>query len=122
MAADTKELVLRYFESWQEPADWKAFAESLAPDVVFDPGGGVEIRGRDALSSMLESTESPWRDVTLLESIFASDSAALFYEGTERRTGIRHRVGEHVAVGPEGITKVVAVILAMPTEGDPPTS
>ena len=42
--------------------------------------------------------------------------------GTERRTGIRHRVGQHVAVGPEGITKVVAVILAMPTEGDPPTS
>ena len=110
MPEQIEAIVMRYFHAWQEPADWSAYRDCLAPDVVFDPGGGVEIRGPDELTSMLESTESPWKDVTLLASAFSDDSGALFYEGTERKTGVRFRVGEHVVVGTEGIEHIVAVI------------
>jgi hypothetical protein len=34
-----QDLVLGYWTSWQEPADWDAFRECLDDHVSFDPGG-----------------------------------------------------------------------------------
>ena len=113
-AVDVHALVMRYFNAWQEPTDWDAFRACLHDEVVFDPGGGHMIRGADALMDMLAATESPWRDVELLASTYSDGDAALFYEGTDRRSGVRTRVGEHVTVTEGGISRVVAVILPLP--------
>ena len=103
-------LVFRYFNSWQEPADWEAFRGTLADDVVFDPGGGNSMQGADTLVRALAATESPWKDVMLLASMFMDDEAALFYEGTEKSSGIKTRVAEHLTISGGKISKVVAAI------------
>ena len=65
-------LILKYYQSWLEPTDLAAFRACLADDVVFD-GGAMSLVGGDALTDMIRQTGSPWRDVTLLASIFTAE-------------------------------------------------
>ena len=102
-------LILRYFHSWQEPSDFEEFRACLADDVVFDSNFGV-VTGADALTEMVRRNESPWEDVTLLGSIFSDGSGALFYDGTDKATRERTRVGEHLTVRHGRIYRVTAVI------------
>lgn len=102
----------RYFQSWQEPADWEEFRSCLGDDVVFDPGG-ASIQGADQLTEMLRASESPWREVELLASLFGDDSAALFYEGTERSSGIRHRVAEYLDIEQGRIQRALVTIVQL---------
>jgi hypothetical protein len=104
-----QDLVLGYWTSWQEPADWDAFRECLDDHVSFDPGGRI-ITGADALVAMLRATASPWQDVSMLSQMYSVGEVAIVYEGTDRKTGVRTRVAEHIEVRGAKISKVVATI------------
>ncbi len=107
--ATIENLVLRYFQSWQEPADLEEFRACLADNVVFDsPFGKVD--GADALTEMVRNTEAPWEGVTLLTSTFDANSGALFYDGIDSKTGARMRVGEHLRVHGGQIDYITAAI------------
>ncbi len=109
---NVQNLVMAYFQSWQEPADWSAFRGALADDVVFD-AGSVVMTGADQLTSALQATESPWQDVTLLASMYAERDAVLFYEGVDKASGVRTRVAEHLALRDGKIEKVIAAIVPL---------
>lgn len=65
----TKNLVLKYFHSWQEPPNFANLRSCLSDEVIFDSGGST-IVGGDKLRQVIEATESPWKEVKLLASMF----------------------------------------------------
>jgi hypothetical protein len=111
----TRELVLKYFHSWRDPVDSRAFRSCLSDDVLFD-NGQASVSGADELTRRVGATASPWKDVVLLASTFEDSQAALFYEGTERGSGKRVRVAEHVAVENGRIKEIRAAV----SPADPP--
>lgn len=112
-AKATELVVLEYFQSWQEPTDLAAFRACLADDVVFDSGIST-MEGGDALTDMVSRIGSPWRDVTLLASIFTAEGGALFYEGIDVLSGNKTRVGEHITVKNGLISHIVSSISSVP--------
>lgn len=118
-ARRTRELVLKYFHSWREPVDSQAFRSCLSDDVVFD-NGQASVSGADELTRRVGSTASAWKDVVLLASTFEESQAALFYEGTDRGSGKRVRVAEHVAVENGRIKQIRAAISPADSPVPPP--
>lgn len=88
----TRSLALAYFQSWQK-RDWDGMRAFLADDVELGP---CPFLSPDELVAFCRDQGSPWKDVTLQGSLFSPDSAALFYSGTDTRTGARISVGEHL--------------------------
>ena len=105
----SKILVLKYFHSWQEPADYDEFRSCIADNVVFD-SNMAKIEGGDVLTEFVRSNESPWEDVNLLGSVFLDSKAALFYEGTVKESGVKTRVAEYLEISEGKIIKISAVI------------
>lgn len=105
----TRGLVLKYFHSWQRPPDYNKLRACLADNLEFD-GGMFKGKGGDAFREMIEQTESPWENVTLLDSVFTDEKAALIYEGVDTTTKIKTRVAEVVTVQGDKITRIYAVI------------
>ena len=104
-----KVLVLRYFHSWQEPADYKEFRSCISDDLIFD-SNLTKIKGGDVLTEFVRNNESPWEDAKLLGSLFLDSKAALFYEGTAKNNGIKTRVAEYIEISAGKIIKISAVI------------
>ena len=106
---ETQALILRYFRSWQEPADFDAFRSCLANDVVFD-AGEQSITGADALSDMVRQAASPWKEVDLLAWQFGPNEAALVYQGIGEDSEVHTQVAERLTVSNGKITHILAVI------------
>ena len=93
----TRDLVLKYFHSWQKPPNFDEMAECFSDDAEIDLGV-TTLRGGKAFKDAVGRGESTWLGVKLLESVFSENEAALFYEGMEEASGVRHRVAEHLTV------------------------
>lgn len=78
---ETRALVLRYVHAWQEPADFDEFRACLADDLVFD-AGTTTVTGGDALARQARDTASPWKNVTLLASLFTATKPRSFMRGS----------------------------------------
>lgn len=70
--------VMRYFQSWHEPADVDLFQSSLHEHVRFRQllilsSGGIALVCARALASLLRQSASAWRNVSLLKSLFLSN-------------------------------------------------
>ncbi len=113
----TKELVLRYWRSWQDPSDFAAFRSCLADEVVFDSGTHT-LSGADVLTAAVETTESPWKSVKMLASMFGAEEAAILYEGVDKRSGIKTRVAEQLTVRDGLITRIITAIAPVVPAGD----
>jgi hypothetical protein len=108
-ADETQKLILKYFYSWQEPLNINEFRECLDENVLFD-AGNMKMEGSDKLADMIKSTESPWKDVTLLESMVQENQGIIFYEGIDKKTGSKMRVAEHITIANGRIAKIIAAI------------
>jgi len=109
----TKELVLKYFHSWQNPADFDEMGGYLAEDIVFDRNGH-QLQGVEAVIGMLMQNPTPWKEVQLLDAVFSSDQAVLVYQGVNTATNQKIRVAEHLHLANLQITKVTAVLSILP--------
>lgn len=105
----SKDLVLRYFNSWREPADYEEFRSCISDNLIFD-SNLAKIEGGDVLTEFVRSNESPWEDVKLLGSLFLDSKAALFYEGTAKNSGVKTRVAEYIEISKGKIIKISALI------------
>ena len=92
----TKELVLRYFNSWQRQ-DWETMRACLADTIDFEGPGGAGPMSADDFTAMC-SKGSPWRDVELIDSMFQDGHASLLYKGIDTKNDGKVRVGEFVTV------------------------
>lgn len=82
-------------------------------DTVVSDLGFAQMTGADQLVAMIEQTGTPWKHVTLLDSVFGDNAGALFYEGVAIADGKKTRVGEHVTVNNGKITRITASICAL---------
>lgn len=114
---NTKDVVISYFESWHEPADFKKMRTYLADDAYFD-AGFFSIQGADEFVQMLEATESPWKDIVVLGTIFTETHASLMYKGTDKNTGVSYRVGEYIELTDGKITLVESAISVIPPNNE----
>ncbi len=113
----TKQVVLKYFHSWQEPADFDGMKSCLADDVVFD-AGILKIIGAENLCNEVKKTAPPWKDVELLKSLFLESQAVLFYEGTDKNSGIKTRVAEFLELKGGKISAATVVFVPLnPPDG-----
>eukprot|EP00803_Ostreobium_quekettii_P002080 evm.model.scf_1192EXC.4 EVM.evm.TU.scf_1192EXC.4 scf_1192EXC:26918-27523(+) len=93
----TRELVLKYFHSWQRPADFDEMAACFSDDAEIDLGAAT-LRGGAAFRRAVGGGESPWLAISLLDTVFSDGEAALVYEGVEEASGVKLRVAELLTV------------------------
>ena len=104
-----KSVVLKYFNSWQEPADFDEMQNCLDDNVVIDMGSHT-IEGSKNFIDFLKRGESQWEKVVLLGSCYTNEGASLFYDGVDVNTKIRTRVAEYLIVRNDRIVKIIANI------------
>ncbi len=106
---NTKEITLRYFNAWQEPADFNELSVYLADSFKID-AGVFEFDNKKEFIKFLKANHTPWKDVKLLASIFSAYNAAILYEGVNTVTGKKMRVSEHIRFADNKIVKINTVI------------
>ncbi len=108
----TKELILKYWQSWQQPADFDEMERCLADEVTLD-FAGMPMEGAKAVRQMVEASPDPWTDVKLIDAVYTTDGGALIYEGTSSKSGARVRVAEVLHVEGDRIVRGSTVIAPM---------
>ena len=107
MAINNKQLILKYFNSWQR-GDFKALRDSLHENVEFDMNGN-KIYGADSFIEMCKDGIK-WQKVDLLDNVFEEDKAALIYDGITEK-GALVRVAEIISIKKSLIIKSYAAIV-----------
>ncbi len=112
---ETRELVLRYWLSWQE-GDGESMRACLADEILFD-GLYATIHDPDRLVEFRLGGD-PMRDVSMLESFFGADFAALLYAGRSATTGAHVRLGELIKLRRGRIVSIRSVAGSRPVVDD----
>ena len=110
---NAEQIILKYWNSWQEPADFDEMQSCLADDIELN-FAGQEVKGAAAFRAMVEASADPWRDVKLIDSHFGDDGGSIIYEGTSSKQGARIRVAEIVHVRDGRIVGATAVFAPAP--------
>lgn len=100
-------LVMRYWKSWHEGGepDFDAMRDCFGDVIDMEPG---PMPADDFVEMCRQG--SPWTGVTMIETMFADDRAALIYEGTNTANGKVVRVGEILTVADGKIARLRAAI------------
>lgn len=103
----TEDVVMRYWRSWHDGGepDWDAMRSCLADTLDLESGP----MSADGFVEMCQQG-SPWTGVTMIDSLFADDRAALIYEGTNTANGKLVRIGEILTVADGKVAKLRAAI------------
>jgi len=93
---DTEELVMKFWKSWQSPADWEEMRSYMTDEYDFD-AGMFHAHNADQ-SILIAQSGNPWKDIVLLDMICQPNKAAIIYQGTDAETGTRYRVSEFLKI------------------------
>ena len=104
-----EEITLKYFNSWQAPADFDELASYLTNNFKID-AGLFSFSSKEDFVQFLKANPTPWKDVRLLSSIYSEDGAAILYEGINTATNAKMRVAEHIQFEGMRIAKIYTVI------------
>jgi ketosteroid isomerase-like protein len=87
------ELVRRLFESYSR-GDYAAAAECLDPDVVYEVGQELPLRGRAAVRAMWERWDSTWEELETVPEEFVDAGhevlVTVHYSAVGRGSGIKY--------------------------------
>ncbi|MCG8308031.1 MAG: nuclear transport factor 2 family protein [Cytophagales bacterium] len=106
---NSEELVLKYFNSWQEPADFREMESCLSEDLVIE-SGFFAFRNRNDFVSFLRHNPAPWKDVKLIASVFDPEHSAIVYEGVNTADHKKMRVAELIKISGGKIIEIQTVI------------
>ena len=109
----SQELVLKFWNSWQHPADWNEMRSYLADDYKFDAGIFQCDNADQAVA--IAQMGNPWREVKLLEVISQDDQVAIIYQGTDTVSGAQYRVSEFLKVANGKITGGFGNVAQLPS-------
>lgn len=104
-----KKTTLKYFNSWQEPADFDELSSCLAEDFRID-AGFFAFNGKKEFIEFLKSNPTPWKEVKLLSSIFSENASAILYEGINTANNKKMLVSEHIQFTDKKIVEIQTVI------------
>ena len=110
---ETKQLVLKYWNSWQGDPDWESFRECLDENCKVNMGV-FEANNAEMLLTITKSG-NPWKDVEMLELICDENKAALIYQGTDTTSGQKFRVSEFITLDNHKIQQVIGSIAMLTT-------
>lgn len=108
---DNKELVLRYWNSWQK-ADFEEMRECLADKFSLSGGGQFKFDDPDKFVEMSKMGNG-WRDVTMIDMVAEGNKVSMIYSGTDKVTEVHYRVAEFISVTDGKISDIEAVILRL---------
>ena len=91
-----QELVLKFWNSWQHPADWDEMRSCLADEYKFDAGIFQCEHADQAVA--IAQMGNPWKEVKLLDLVSSNDQVVIVYQGTDTVSGIQFRVSEFLKV------------------------
>jgi len=91
-----KDLVLKFWNSWQQPADWEEMRSCLADNYQFDAGMFHCKNAEEAVG--IAQMGNPWKEVKLLDIVCTEDQAAIIYQGTDTVSGAKFRVSEFLKI------------------------
>ncbi len=102
----TEELVMTYWRSWQggDP-DWATMRACMADEIDTEAG----VVPADQIVAMARGG-NPWRDVELLDAIYADDRAALLYRGVDTVSDETMNVAEFLSVADGRIARLRGII------------
>ncbi len=109
---NTEELILKFWNSWQQPADWNEMRSCLADDYQFDAGMFKCSNGDEAVA--IAQMGNPWKEVELLDMICKEDHAAIIYQGIDINSGAQFRVSEFLKIKDRKITGGFGVVTQLP--------
>lgn len=98
----TRDVILRYWKSWQTQ-DWDTMRNSLADEVIF---GGQTVSAEQIVA--MSKQGNPWRNVTMVSSLFTEDEGAIIYDGVDITNEQKHRFAEFIKVEDGKVKSTVA--------------
>jgi len=107
-----EDVIMTYWKSWQNHADWENTRKWMVDDFGFD-AGAFTTDTADQLVAMMKQG-NPWTDIVLLECMFEADRGVLLYEGTDSVTGKRFRISEWLTVEGDKVSSCRAAIAELP--------
>ena len=110
----TKELILKYWKSWQSPPNWEETRQLMTDDFQFD-AGVFSTNSADELITMMKNG-NPWVEIVLLDAIFEQEKGALIYEGVDSITKNKFRVSEIITIRDGKILSCIANITQLNIE------
>ena len=105
----SKEIALRYFNSWQEPINFQELADCLSDDFKIN-SGFFAFNDKDNFVQFIASNLVPWENVQMLSSFFGKNFAAILYEGINTANNKKMRISEHILIKNGKIREVHTVI------------
>jgi hypothetical protein len=105
----TKEIVMRYFQSWQVGDSMDKLKDCLCEDFILD-SGLVKFDSRDNFMNYLKEEPPKLIDVNLIAEIYDKDTAAILYEGYEIKSKQKMRVSEFITIENGLIKKVQSIV------------
>ncbi|MEQ9423251.1 MAG: hypothetical protein RJQ09_02450 [Cyclobacteriaceae bacterium] len=110
--SSTKDLILKYYNSWQEPVDLAEFRSCLDDNCTADMGM-FQASNAGELMSVVRSNPTPWKNVELLDSTFSDDRGTIVYQGEDSLMGTKFRACESIEVKGGKIVKIVGLVGAV---------
>lgn len=104
---EARETVLNYFEAYKK-GDFKTFRSLLDDKGRFGHG---ELSADAYVESVRKVPQ--WREVSLVSSVFAGDSGAIMYDGTDSQTGQKMQATEFLEVRGGRISSVRGSMVAL---------
>jgi len=109
----TKSIVEKYFNSWQEPANFEETAACLHDNIKADLGF-FKTNNKAEFIGMMSHNPVPWKDVNLVFSKYEDNFACIIYEGINTQTKAKMRVAEALEIREGEIIAVHSVISQLP--------
>ena len=91
MSESTRQVVYAYWQGWQTK-DFEGMRAALADDVIAD-AGLFRVEGADKFVAMCKAGPG-WREVRMMEELYAETHAAILYEGINTGNEQKMRVAE----------------------------
>lgn len=105
MTQEVKELVMKYFQAWQKQ-DYEQMRSCLAQQLEVD-SGLQKFADADEFTDFCKRLP-PFASITLLDSVFTHDQAALLYEGVSQ-FGAKFRAAEFITLAEHKIVKIQVI-------------
>lgn len=110
MKMNSKEITLKYFNSWQEPADFEELSSYLAEEFSID-AGIFTFNSKKEFVQFLKSNPTPWKEVKLLSSVFSEKNTSILYEGVNTANNKKMRVAEHIQFTADGVISEIMTVI-----------
>jgi|GEM_PF-4209534 len=94
---ETKELIRKYFNSWQPPINLEELGSCIAEDFSLD-SGNLKFDTKNAFLEFLRINLTDWTNIELISEVYSDNIGCLLYKAYVPDQRAHVRIGEHIQV------------------------